>query len=131
MKQPTAVIVEDELLFAQALTAFVEDLGYQVLATADTEQGAIGVVREHQPDVVLMDVQLLNGNGVGAAIMIRESSNVPIVFCSSYANGVVRSAVQAVRNAELIGKPFDETELAALLANAVKKASSATLSSSS
>jgi len=131
MKQPTAVIVEDELLFAQALTAFVEDLGYQVLATADTEQGAIEVVREHQPDVVLMDVQLMNGNGVGAAIMIRESSNVPIVFCSSYATRVVRSAVQAVRNAELIGKPFDETELAALLANAVKKASSATLSSSS
>ena len=132
MKQPTAVIVEDELLFAQALTAFVEDLGYQVLATADTEQGAIEVVREHQPDVVLMDVQLMNGNGVGAAIMIRESSNVPIVFCSSYAaNGVVRSAVQAVRNAELIGKPFDETDLAALLANAVKKASRATLPSSS
>jgi len=132
MKQPTAVIVEDELLFTQALTAFVEDLGYQVLATADTEQGAIEVVREHQPDVVLMDVQLMNGNGVGAAIMIRESSNVPIVFSSSYAaNGVVWSAVQAVRNAELIGKPFDETELAALLANAVKNASSATLSSSS
>ena len=129
MKQPTAVIVEDELLFAEALTAFVEDLGYQVLATADTEQGAIEVVREHQPDVVLMDVQLMNGNGVGAAIMIRESSNVPIVFCSSYATSVVRSAVQAVRNAELIGKPFDETELAALLADAVKKASSATLSS--
>jgi hypothetical protein len=54
---------------------------------------------------------------------------VPIVFCSSYAaNGVVRSAVQAVRNAGLIGKPFDESELAALLANAVKKASSASSS---
>lgn len=121
MKQPTAVIVEDELQFAQALTAFIEDLGYQVLATADTEQGAIEAVRELQPDVVLMDVQLMDGNGVGAAIMIRESSDVPIVFCSSYAaNAVVRSTVHAVRNAALIGKPFDEAELVALLANAVK-----------
>ena len=122
MEQPTAVIVEDELLFAEALTALVEDLGYQVVGTADTEQSAIDVVCERQPDVVLMDVDLLHGNGIGAAIMIRESFAVPIVFCSSYAaTGAVQAAVRALGKTALIGKPFDEAELAALLANAVKK----------
>jgi two-component system, response regulator PdtaR len=57
MEQPTLVIVEDELLLASALTALVEDLGYQVLATADTQQGAVQVVREHRPDVVLTDIK--------------------------------------------------------------------------
>jgi CheY-like chemotaxis protein len=122
MEQPTAVIVEDESVFAQALTAFVEDLGYRVLATADTEQGAIDVVCARRPDVVLMDVSLIDGNGVGAAIMIRERTNVPIVFCSSYADdGAIQSAVRAVGNTALIGKPFDETELADLLTNAIQK----------
>jgi CheY-like chemotaxis protein len=116
------VIVEDDPLFAQALTAFVEDLGYRVLATTDTEQSAIDVVHEHQPDVVLMDVKLIGGSGLRAASMIRESSEVPIVFCTSYADdSAVRSAVRAVGNTALIGKPFDDAELADLLANAVNK----------
>jgi CheY-like chemotaxis protein len=122
MEQPTAVIVEDELLFAQALTAFLEDLGYQVLATADSEEGAVQVVCEHRPDVVLMDLKLLDGNGVGAAIMIRENFKVPIIFCTSYAaTGAIQLAVESLGNAALIGKPFDEAELTALLANAVNK----------
>jgi CheY-like chemotaxis protein len=122
MEQPTAIIVEDELVFAQALAAFVEDLGYRVSATVDTEQSAIDVICERQPDVVLMDLKLIDGNGVGAAIMIRQSTNVPIVFCSAYAaDGAVQAAVQAVGNTALIGKPFDETELTNLLTNVIQK----------
>jgi CheY-like chemotaxis protein len=115
------VIVEDDPLFAQALTAFVEDLGYRVLATASTEEGAVQVVRKGGPDVVLMDVKLIGGSGLRAASMIRQSSEVPIVFCTSYAaDSEVQSAVQLLGNAALIGKPFDEAELADLLANATK-----------
>jgi CheY-like chemotaxis protein len=121
MKRPTTVIVEDDLLFAQALTAFVEDLGYRVLATADTEESAVQVVREQQPDVVLMDAKLTSGTGLGAANTIRQTSEVPIIFCTSYtSNEGVEAAVQTLGNATLIGKPFDEAELAELLASAVR-----------
>ena len=127
MEQLTAVIVEDDLLFAQALTAFLEDLGYQVLATTDTEQGAVQVVRERRPDVVLMDVKLIGSSGLDAASMIRQSSEVPIVFCTSYADdGAVQSAVQSLGNAALIGKPFDEAEVTDLLASVVRKKSGPT-----
>jgi CheY-like chemotaxis protein len=121
MEQPTLVIVEDDLLLALALTALVEDLGYRVLATADTQQGAVQVVRERRPDLVLMDIKLMNGDGLSAAIEIRQSSKVPIIFCTSYDKKGVQSAVRALGNTALIGKPFDETELADLLVNAVKK----------
>jgi CheY-like chemotaxis protein len=124
MDRPTVVIVEDDLLFLEALTAFVEELGYRVLATADTEEGAVQIVDEHRPDVVLMDVKLIGGNGVRAASTIRQTSQFPIVFCSSYADDIaIQSAVQLLGRAVLIGKPFDEGELAVLLANAVKQGS--------
>jgi CheY-like chemotaxis protein len=114
MEQLTAVIVEDDLLFAQALTSFLEDLGYQVLATT--------------PDVVLMDVKLIGSSGLDAASMIRQSSEVPIVFCTSYADdGAVQSAVHSLGNAALIGKPFDEAEVTDLLARVVRKKSGPTL----
>jgi CheY-like chemotaxis protein len=124
MGHPTVVIVETDLLFAQALTAFVEDFGYRVLATADTEQSAIDVICQCQPNAVLMDVKLIGGSGLRAASMIRQSSNVPIVFCTTYAaDKAVQSAIKFLGNAALIGRPFDEAEMADLLANAVKKSS--------
>ena len=124
MDRPTVVIVEDDLLFVEALTAFVEELGYRVLATADTEEGAVQIVGEHRPDVVLMDVKLMGGNGLRAASTIRQTSQVPIVFCSSYADdNAIQTTVQLLGRAVLISKPFDEDELAVLLANAVKQSS--------
>jgi CheY-like chemotaxis protein len=122
MQQPTLVIVEDDSLMAEALTGLVEELGYGVLTTVDTEEGAVQAVRDFKPDIVLMDVRLKGGNGLGAANTVRQSSRVPIVFCTSYAaNEAVACAVQALGNATLIGKPFDESELANLLDKAVKK----------
>ena len=122
MQQPAIVIVEDDLLMARALTGLFEDWGYKVLATTDTERGAVRVVRRCRLDVVLMDIKLQDGNGLSAANLIRQSSEVPIVFCTSYAgDDAVQSAVQALGNATLIGKPFDDDDLADLLANATKK----------
>ena len=122
MKQPSLVIVEDDVLFAQALTAFVEDLGYQVVATVETEQAASQLVREGHPDLVVMDINLAEGDGIGAALVIRESSQVPIIFCTSYADdGAIQLAVRSLGNTALVGKPFDEAELAGLLAKALKE----------
>jgi len=124
MDRPTVVIVEDDLLFLEALTAFVEELGYRVLATADTEEGAVQNVGEHRPDVVLMDVKLMGGNGLRAASTIRQTSQVPIVFFTSYADdNAIQTTVQVLGRAVLISKPCDEDELADLLANAVKQSS--------
>jgi CheY-like chemotaxis protein len=120
MQNPTLVIVEDDSLMAEALTGFVEELGYGVLTTVDTEESAVKAIRDLKPDVVLMDVRLKDGNGLAAANIVRRSSRVPIIFCTSYAgNEAVECAVQALGNATLIGKPFDESELANLLNKAV------------
>jgi CheY-like chemotaxis protein len=120
MRHPTIVIVEDDSLMAEALTGFAEELGYGVLTTTDTEEGAVRAVRDLKPDVVLMDVRLRDGNGLGAANTVRQSSLVPIVFCTSYAgNKAVACAVRALGNATLIEKPFNESELAQLLNKAV------------
>ena len=80
MDQAALVIVEDDMLFAEALTALVESLGYRVLATAASEPSAIKAVLEFQPDAVLMDIKLESGNGLSAARVIREKSQVPIIF---------------------------------------------------
>ena len=80
-------IIEDEVILAMALTLMLEDWGHQVIGTADTEIGAMVLVKDERPDLVVMDIRLgRRDNGLRAARLIRASSNVPIVFCTAYAD---------------------------------------------
>lgn len=112
-------IVEDEVILAMALTLMLEDWGHQVIGTADTEAGALALVETRRPDAVLMDIRLgRKDSGLLAARRIRESSDVPIVFCTAYADSEpVQAEVCAIDNAHLVGKPVDEEQLEWLLRN--------------
>jgi CheY-like chemotaxis protein len=55
------LIVEDELVSANALSDVLYDLGYKVLQIVDSSDSAIASVHRHIPDVVLMDIKLRMG----------------------------------------------------------------------
>jgi len=59
----------------------LESFGYLVPAIVMTGRDAIRVAGELRPDVVLMDI-LLGGDldGVGAALQIRESYDIPVIY---------------------------------------------------
>jgi len=107
-------IIEDEVILAMALTLMLEDWGHQVVGTADTEIGAMVLVKDERPDLVVMDIRLgRRDNGLRAARLIRASSDVPIVFCTAYADSPpIQAQVAAIGNTHLIGKPFSFQELA-------------------
>jgi CheY-like chemotaxis protein len=88
-----------------------------VIGTADTEIGAMVLVKDERPDLVVMDIRLgRRDNGLRAARLIRASSDVPIVFCTAYADSPpIKAQVAAVGNAYLVGKPVDEDQFEWLL----------------
>jgi CheY-like chemotaxis protein len=111
-------IVEDEVILAMALTLMLEDWGHQVIGTADSEAGAMVLVKDERPDVVVMDVRLgRRDSGLQAARLIRASSgDVPIVFCTACADSLsIQAQVAGISNAHLVGKPVDEDQLEWLL----------------
>lgn len=110
-------IVEDEVILAMALTLMLEDWGHHVVGTADTEAGALALVAAEKPDAVLMDIRLSRkDSGLRAASMIRAGNDVPIIFCTAYADSTqVQAEVRNIGNAHLVGKPVDEEQLEWLL----------------
>jgi DNA-binding NarL/FixJ family response regulator len=50
------LIVDDQLLFAQALSVTIEEAGYTVVAVASNPHDGPAFVREHEPDLVLFDI---------------------------------------------------------------------------
>jgi CheY-like chemotaxis protein len=110
-------IVEDEVILAMALTLMLEDWGHRVVGTADTEVGAMVLVKDERPDLIVMDIRLgRRDNGLRAARLIRASSDVPIVFCTAYADSPpIKAQVATIGNAYLVGKPVDEEQFEWLL----------------
>jgi CheY-like chemotaxis protein len=110
-------IVEDEVILAMALTLMLEDWGHQVVGTADNEASAFALFTAEQPDALVMDVRLgRKDSGLRAAGLIRSLSNVPIVFCTAYADtSAIQAEINDIGNAYLIGKPVDEDQFDYLL----------------
>ncbi|MCG8481000.1 MAG: EAL domain-containing protein [Spirochaetales bacterium] len=123
MPEARVLIVEDEKIIALDLQRRLEKFGYDVVGLASTADEAIHAAERHQPDIILMDI-MLNGerDGVDAAVVIKEQSDVPIVFLTAYAD---ERTVERAKKAEPVGyvlKPFKERELQTTIDIALYKA---------
>ena len=80
------LIVDDEPLARDRLTRMVEKIDHcRVVAQAATTERALEAVRDHDPDVVLLDVRMPGADGLSAAAGIAELDDPPaIIFCTAY-----------------------------------------------
>lgn len=108
----TIVIVEDELIVALDLETTLENLGYHVLAIADTGDLAIKKVAETQPHLVLMDIRLKGDmDGITAAAEIYTRFNVPVIYLTAYTDENTLNRAKVTSPFGYIVKPFNEREL--------------------
>ena len=83
---PIAVlIVDDSSGFRVRARRCLEADGYEVVAEAADAASALGAVRHHRPDVVLLDVELPDMSGLTLAeILAREPDPPAIVLTSTH-----------------------------------------------
>ncbi|MHB8121006.1 MAG: sigma-54-dependent transcriptional regulator [Desulfuromonadaceae bacterium] len=109
-KQTTILVVEDEHYVRESLTAYLDDIGYSVLAA---ENGQIGLerFRSQHPDIVMTDLRMpvMDGFALVEAIA-AESEFTPIVVVSGA--GAVDEAVRAMRMGawDYLSKPIVNLE---------------------
>jgi DNA-binding NarL/FixJ family response regulator len=81
------VVVDDHDIARLGLVAILESIPrVQVVAEASDAAGALDAVREHEPDLVLMDVRMPDTEGLAAARQIRASWPETRVVMVSYWN---------------------------------------------
>jgi DNA-binding NarL/FixJ family response regulator len=91
------VLADDHDMFRTALRHLLEENGpVRVVGEAATGDGAVAAVREHAPDVVIMDLSMPGTGGVEATRLIVSESphtNVVVLTVSEDANDVVDAIV--------------------------------------
>lgn len=106
-----AVVAEDETLIRLDLVEVLTGAGYTVVAEAGDGRAAVAAVREHRPDVVVMDVRMPVMDGIAAATEIAAERLAPVVMLTAFSQ---RELVERARSAGAMAyvvKPFTENDL--------------------
>jgi DNA-binding NtrC family response regulator len=102
-------LVEDEEVFARAVTKRLRQAGYDC-ESAQTIADGRALVRQFQPDLILLDMRLPDGNGL--ELLGEFSANaIPVIVMTAY--GDVSDAVNAMKQGAIdyLKKPIDLDEL--------------------
>jgi two-component system, NtrC family, response regulator AtoC len=120
MKRTRILVVDDEHLIRWSLEQNLRKQGYDLL-TAGTGEDALKVVREEQPDLVLLDIQLPGISGLEVLEKIKEFDEETIVIMVT-AQGGLEIAVNAMRMGayDYINKPFNLDEMAIVIRKALE-----------
>jgi len=72
------VLVEDEMLVRRGIRGLLS-LGHEIDVVAEASDGeeAISVIREHRPDVVLLDVRMPKRSGIDVLEALRKTGSLP------------------------------------------------------
>ena len=70
------VVVDDQALMRTGFRMILESAGIHVVAEAENGREALDVVRQHRPDVVLMDIRMPELDGVAATEQLMADADV-------------------------------------------------------
>ncbi len=111
-----ALIVEDDLVSGLGVQHLLEELGYTSFAFAGTGAQAGEQSRLRRPDLLTVDMGLLDGDGLEACRQVTAAcGRVPVVFVTGSPEGVCEPG------AVVVEKPVSAAALARAVERAVER----------
>jgi len=117
----TLLIIDDEPIIRKLLSRMMELEGYEVSQAPNCAQG-IRQLQQHNPQVVLCDVFLPDGNGVEMVKRIKSAAPLCEVILLT-AHGNIADGVQAIKNGafDYITKGDDNNKIIPIISRAMDK----------
>jgi chemosensory pili system protein ChpA (sensor histidine kinase/response regulator) len=109
----TALVVDDSITMRRVTQRLLERHGVRVL-TARDGLDAISVLQDHEPDIILIDIEMPRMDGYQFATHVRNDpklEHVPIIMITSRSGEKHRARAIEIGVDDYLGKPYQEGQL--------------------
>lgn len=117
-KPPRVLIVDDDVDILKMAKRFLDSQGMNVMTT-NAPFGVLELLREHAPDVVVLDLMIPGLDGSALYGFIGAHSKASIVFYTASAGDAVATLRRDHPNAAVVAKGGPLTQLEAAIRNAL------------
>jgi AmiR/NasT family two-component response regulator len=117
------LVAEDEVLIRADIVESLQEGGHTVVGEVGDGEQAVELVRELDPDLVVMDLKMPKMDGITAARQITEESDAAVLVLTAFSD---KQLVEDAADAGTIGylvKPFQPPQLLAAVEVALARAS--------
>lgn len=119
-KNVRVLIVEDDFMVSKMIQGRLAEAGYTMVGEAANGREALELIPLLRPDVILMDIEMPDMDGIEATQLVYQNCPTPVVMLTAYENSeLIRKASQAGAGAYLVKLPqANEIERAITIAMA-------------
>lgn len=108
----TILVVEDEASIRNIARVYLEQENYRVICT-DNGLDGMAMARNHQPDLIVLDLNLPGMDGMEMTARLRQESDVYILMLTARTEEADRIAGLRIGADDYLTKPFSPHELVA------------------
>lgn len=111
------LLIEDDPKLSLALQMRLKMMNFDVASSADAIR-AMDEANKHQPELVILDINLPGGNGFVVADRLRKNPKTmttPIIFITASEKPEYLQKAKSISHSAYLQKPFDAAQLAEAL----------------
>ena len=124
VSRPRILLVEDERSIAEPFAKILRREGFDPVLAA-TAADALTLAREAQPDLVLLDLMLPDGDGRDVCRAIRAESAVPVIMVTARGTEMDRVVGLELGADDYVVKPFSAAEVVARIRAVLRRSGAA------
>jgi len=113
-------IVEDDLGISASLKLYLENSDFQVI-THESGAGASEFILAENPDLVILDINLPEKDGIEVCSEVRQDSRVPIIMLTARSGEIDKITGLEAGADDYIAKPFSPRELLARINSILRR----------
>jgi DNA-binding LytR/AlgR family response regulator len=106
------LLVKNEMIIAANISLPLTSLGYKVTGIIPRAEEVVPAVREHQPNIILLDINLKSDlDGIDVAQLVQKEYKIPIIFLTANLDQAHFNRAKATNPYAFISKPFKRLDL--------------------